>query len=278
MDLYDRVRQRFHLNRLVVDAFVARSRGAALSTIRDNVKRGLFMHPLRTDWISPARFDTLASDVFGTDALDFDRFYAALVTCRQNDTQIKETNWMPGDCNLSDWWKSANRYKPDWIHSASTGREVVDGVPTTALIAYNYVHKYRYFCAHNDILRVILQMWSIGALKNMRDALALLLTTTDLHMAAETTLVHCDILLDAADMVAYAAGDPMHLAKHHRYFVVKGAERVIREAVLKLHRRRQHAARVIQKRVVEHLYSPTSRFVRQKAASFHEAAASLCKP
>jgi hypothetical protein len=278
MDLYDRARQRFQLNRLVVEAFVARSRGAALSTIRDNVKRGLFMHPLRTDWNSPGRFDTLASDVFGTDALDFDRFYAALVTCRQKDTQIKKANWKPSDCTLMNWWKSNNYYQPDWIHSASTGREVVDGVPTTALIAFNYVHKYRYFCAHDDIFRVILQMWSIGALKNMRDALALLLTTTDLHMAAETTLVHCDILLDAAYMVAYAAGDPTHLAKNSRYLVVLGARRVIGEAVLKLHRRRQYAARVIQKRVVEHLYSPTSRFVRQKAASFHEAAAALSQP
>lgn len=132
-------------------------------------------------------------DLGHVDDLDHAKLSAAvLLLPPPANAPTARTSWSalgPYDGNLGDWFtEGSTDFKPAWLNSAPTGREVVQGFPVSALLAYSYVHMSRYYCAHHDVYCLIRGLWADGRIDNMKDALALLLTIIDLHPAPSTVL------------------------------------------------------------------------------------------
>jgi hypothetical protein len=234
--------------------------------LADFFSNELLEHPLRK-LNTCARFKTLAKDLFHVDDLDHAKLSAAvLLLPPPANAPTARTSWSalgPHDGNLGDWFtEGSTDFKPAWLNSAPTGREVVQGFPVSALLAYSYVHMSRYYCAHHDVHCLIRNLWADGRIDNMKDALALLLTVIDLHPAPSTVLYNTHKLpYDAAIMIAYILGWRTTYIHSTRYFYViqDGASRVIGRAVLRRYRTRKAAARVIQQRMLRFLYRPRGR-------------------
>ena len=261
--------------------------------LADFFSNELLEHPLRK-LNTCARFKTLAKDLFHVDDLDHAKLSAAvLLLPPPANAPTARTSWSalgPHDGNLGDWFtEGSTDFKPAWLNSAPTGREVVQGFPVSALLAYSYVHMSRYYCAHHDVYCLIRGLWADGRIDNMKDALALLLTIIDLHPAPSTVLYTQNLPYDAAIVIAYILGWRTIHSTRHFYVIQDGASRVIGRAFLKWYRvlkwyraraaaARVAAVRVIQKRLVEWLLRPGGRQVRRMAVEFYKAVEAMRKP
>jgi hypothetical protein len=304
MDIYARLSCRLQYNRLWVRlqlrTLLAEKKLSGDTEqghyLRYWFKANLLDHELRTDIDTAAKFKSLAQDLVNEDDLDLDKVRALLLGAdvdengeweeKEKTTNLTEEHLEcdgPWDDTLRTWWRGgSSELDPRWMNSRPTGREVINGSGTTALLAWTYIHRNRYYCAHDAIRYIIHRMWEDGLVKNVKDALALLLTMVDLHCAPWTVPLTYKLLDDGAMMVAYVIGyrgDNATKGFTQCYNLVHGPRRVIGTAVLKWYRdkkereKRDTAARIIQERVIVYLYRPEGRIVRRKGNDFKAVAA-----